>query len=109
EEVAALTRGARVADGAEQRELLADGRVVVDAPFDLQRSEDRAVFREPQHAQLPVVGRIRASRDPGDHVVALAAGRRHRDEEDELTTVRAGKARRHVVRLDGLLLRSLEL
>src|SRR6266851_4336787 len=32
---------------AEQRELLADGAVIVDASFDLQRAEDGAVLREP--------------------------------------------------------------
>src|SRR6266850_6306688 len=69
--------------GAEQRELLADGRVGVDAVLDVQRTEDRTVAGEGQHAQLPVVGRVGASGDPADHVVTLTAERGHRYKEHE--------------------------
>src|SRR5207244_1884553 len=95
EQVAADAAGATAT--AEQRELLADRGVGIDARLDLRRTEDGAVAREREDAELAVVGRVGATSDPGDHVVALAARRRHRHEEHERGSIRSGAPPRPVV------------
>src|SRR3989442_405661 len=88
------------ASAAEERELLRDRRIGADPVLDLVWPEDEAVASEAKNAQLAVLGRVGAAGDPGDHVVALAAGRGHGNEEQEFAPVRPGQARGDVVRLD---------
>src|SRR6266542_2501511 len=93
----------------EERQLLTDRRIGLDARLDLERPEDRAALGESQDAQLAVVRWVGATGDPRHHVVALRPGRRHRDEQDELALARSGQLCGDVVRLDRLGLPALRV
>jgi len=80
-----------------QRELLRDDRVLVDARVDLARPEDQLLLGEVEDDQAAVVRRVRAGRQPRDHVVAPA--RVEEREQDELLPPLGREPHDRVVRL----------
>ena len=90
------------AGAVPQRELLADRWVLVDASFNLDGAEDQLLARQLIGLELPIIGRVVAGGEPGDHVIA--PGRRVGLDEQKLRFGLARKWEDDVVRLHPLRL-----
>ena len=80
-----------------QRELLRNGRALIDHCTDLVGSVDQLLFRELVEQHLPVVGEVAPGGQPSDHVIPVL--RRERSQDEVLELIAPGKLHQNVIRL----------
>ena len=82
-----------------ERELLRNGRVLVDHRRNLIRPIGQLVFRQFVEKHFPVIREVGPRRQPGDHIVPVL--RRERTHEQVLQLIASGKLHQDVIGIHG--------